>query len=55
MNTSLFVRLRRRLLALVVAAALALTTSYASVLLDAVAGADMTPAAFACPHSGGGC
>lgn len=55
MNTSLFARARRRLLTLVVATALAFAAAYTPVLLDSMAGANLTPAAFACSHMGGGC
>jgi hypothetical protein len=55
MNTDRFVRTRRWLLTLVVAAVLAVTASYAPVLLDGTAGTSLTTAAFACSHMGGGC
>lgn len=55
MNTSLFDRSRRWLLTLVVAAVLAASASYAPVLLDGLAGANLTPGVQACSHPGGGC
>lgn len=55
MNTTRFTLARRWLLTLVVAAVLAVTAAYAPVLLDGATGTSLTPAAFACPHTGGGC
>jgi hypothetical protein len=55
MNTSLFARSRRWLLTLAVAAVLAVTASYAPVLLDGATGTSLTAAAFACSAPGGGC
>lgn len=55
MSASLFAQVRRRVLTLVVAAVLAVAAAYAPVLLDATAGASLTPTASACSHNGGGC
>jgi hypothetical protein len=56
MNAStLFQSSRRGLLTLVVAAILALTAAYAPVVVDNLAGTELTPQAYACPAQGGGC
>lgn len=46
---------RRHLLVLTLAALLALSASYAPVVLDSMASTTLTPAAFACGPMGGGC
>ncbi len=46
---------RRRLLVLALAAFLAIGASYAPVMLDGMAGTNLTTAAFACTPPGGGC
>ncbi len=46
---------RRHLLVLALAAFVALSAAYAPVVLDTMAGSAITPAAYACTHSSGGC
>lgn len=46
---------RRHLVVLAVAALIAITAAYAPIALDQMASTSLTPAAFACGHSGSGC
>ncbi len=55
MNTGILHHTRRRLLVLVAAAFLALTAAYTPVLLDTLAGASLTPQAYACQPTSPGC
>jgi hypothetical protein len=56
MNAGLYQsKVRRWLLTLVVAALLAVSASYAPVLLDELAAMALTPQAFACQPGGSGC
>jgi hypothetical protein len=50
-----FATSRRWLITLVIAAVLAVTATYAPVVLDGAAGTATTPAVWACSHTGGGC
>ncbi|MEZ4863996.1 MAG: hypothetical protein R3C14_21940 [Caldilineaceae bacterium] len=55
MKSTLLQSVRRWIFVLVVAAMVAASATYAPILLDELAGATITPAAFACTHTGGGC
>ena len=55
MNMRLLHNTLRHLVVLAVAAFIALTAAYAPVVLDEMASTTLTPAAFACGHTGGGC
>lgn len=55
MNTGLLYHTRRRLVVLVAATILALTAAYTPVLLDGLAGTDLTPQVYACQPAGTGC
>ena len=55
MKLSLFLSAHRHLLILVLAALLAVGTFYAPVVLDNVAGTNLTTDVFACGPPGGGC
>lgn len=55
MNIKLMKTARRRFVVLAVAAFIALTAAYAPMALDEMASTNLTPAAFACGHTGGGC
>ncbi len=55
MIVNLLSHTRRHLLVLALAAFLAIGASYAPVVLDSMAGTNLTTAAFACGHPGGGC
>jgi hypothetical protein len=55
MNLNFFAHTRRRLLVLTLAAVLALSASYAPVVLDSMASTALTNTAFACGAPGGGC
>ena len=46
---------RRWVFTVVIATVLALTTAYTPIVLDGLAGTDLTPAAFACGHPTGEC
>lgn len=46
---------RRRLFVLLFAAFLAISGSYAPIVLDSMAGTNLTTAVFACEHPGAGC
>jgi hypothetical protein len=55
MNRTFLTNTRRRLLVLTLAAVLALSASYAPVVLDSMANTGLTPTAYACGPMGGGC
>lgn len=55
MNVNFLTNPRRFLIVLATAAILAMAASSASVWLDEMAGTSLTPAVYACQHSGGGC
>jgi hypothetical protein len=55
MNRTFLTNTRCRLLVLTLAAVLALSASYAPVVLDSMASTALTPAAYACGAPGGGC
>jgi hypothetical protein len=55
MNRTFLTNTRRRLLVLTLAAVLALSASYAPVVLDSMASTALTPAVLACGAPGGGC
>lgn len=55
MNTGIVVITQRRLLALVLATALALTAIVGPMAVEQLTGAHLTPSAAACVASGGGC
>ncbi|GEM_PF-1502138 len=55
MNVNLLTHPRRWVLVLATAFVLAATASSASIWLDTLTGASLTPAAFACQPIGGGC
>jgi len=55
MNSNLLAQPRRWVLVLTTAFVLAVTTASASIWLDNLTGASLTPAVFACQHQGGGC
>jgi hypothetical protein len=55
MNRTFLTNTRRRLLVLTLAAVLALSASYAPVVLDSMASTGLMPAAYACGPASGGC
>ena len=55
MNTGIVVSTQRRLMALVIAAALALTAFAAPMAIEQIAGVQLTQSASACHNHGGGC
>ena len=55
MNTSYVQKIRRRLILLVIAAMLALSTSVLPMLLDQAAGTVLTIHVYACQGPGAGC
>ena len=55
MNASTILPIRRRMVALMIAAVVALSAAYAPVLLDEVAGTSLTDTVAACNGNGGGC
>lgn len=55
MKTTVLYKTRVWLLTLVAATILALSATYASVLLDGMAGTALTPVSYACQHQSGNC
>lgn len=55
MNRNFLTNTRRHLLVLALAALLAVSASYAPVVLDSTASTTLTPAALACGAPAGGC
>jgi len=55
MNLKLMKNARRQFVVFAVAAFIALTAAYAPMAIDELASTNLTPAAFACGHTGGGC
>ncbi|MEM7132851.1 MAG: hypothetical protein AAF702_41495 [Chloroflexota bacterium] len=55
MNAGNILNIRRTVLTLAIAAVVALSTAYAPMVLDGVAGTSLTPSAYACQGNGTGC